>query len=127
MLIGLHDKIELSFLVVGHTKFSPDGNEGLVKRHYRRSQVVTIEQLAHIIESSSKNGHNVCIRVSQNQTSVIGRRWSSWLSQYFETLKGISNYQNEVIERENPSVLIVSVPKRQRRIKNQPNIEKISF
>ena len=118
VLIGLHDKIELSFLVVGHTKFSPDGYFGLVKRHYRRSQVYTYEQLAHIIDSSSKNGHNVCIRVSQNQTSsVIYRDWSSWLSQYFETLKGISKYHHFIIERKNPSILIVKERKDSEEIK----------
>ena len=41
VLTGLHDKITLSFLIVGHTKFSPDGYFGLIKRHYRRSQVYT--------------------------------------------------------------------------------------
>ena len=108
VFLGLHDKIQLSFLVVGHTKFSPDGYFGLIKRHYRRSQVYTYEQLAHIIESSSKNSHNVCIRVSPNQTSsVIYRDWSSWLSPYFETIKGISNYHHFIIERQNPSILIV--------------------
>jgi len=108
ILVGLHDKIGLSFLVVGHTKFSPDAYFGLIKRSYRRTQVLTIEQLVHIIESSSKNGHNVCIPVSPNQTSsVIYRDWSSWLSKYFETLKGITNYQNEVIEQKNPSIILV--------------------
>jgi predicted transcriptional regulator len=38
---GLHDKIELSFLVVGHTKFSPDAFFGLIKRLYRRAQIYT--------------------------------------------------------------------------------------
>lgn len=69
---------------------------------------MTIEQLAHLIESSSKNGHNVCIRASQNKTSAVTYfDLSSWLSQYFETLKGITNYQNFVLEQKNPSVIVV--------------------
>ncbi len=58
-LTGLHSNIELSFLVVGHTKFSPDGYFGLIRHRYRRSQVYTYEQLQQVIEASSPNGHNV--------------------------------------------------------------------
>lgn len=32
VLAELHDNIELSFLMVGHTKFSPDGYFGLIRR-----------------------------------------------------------------------------------------------
>jgi len=128
VLVGLHDKIGLSFLVVGHTKFSPDAYFGLIKRYYRRSQVYTYEQLAHLIESSSKNGHNVCIRVSQNKTSsVIYRDWSSWLSQYFETLKGITNYQNEVIEQKNPSIIIVKEHKDSKELRINLTKKKFPF
>ncbi len=108
VLTGLHDKIELSFLLVGHTKFSPDGYFGLIKHRYRRSQVYTYDQLANIVESSSKNGHNFCVRVSKNIASpVIYRDWSSWLSQYFTACQGISTYQHVRMERTHPSLLFV--------------------
>ena len=117
VLTGLHDKIELSFLIVGHTKFSPDGYFGLIKRHYRRSQVYTYDQLSDIVESSSKNGHNVCVRVSKSIVSpVIYRDWSSWLSQYFSKLKGISVYQHFRFEKNNPSVLIVKERKNSEKV-----------
>lgn len=106
VLTGLHDKIELSFLIVGHTKFSPDGYFGLIKRHYRRSQVYTYDQLADIVESSSRNGHNVCVRASRT-SPIIYRDWTAWLSQYFTTFKGISNYHHFRVERKKPSVFIV--------------------
>ena len=43
-LSGLHTKIEMSFLVVGHTKFSPDSHFGLIKQRYRNSSVYTYDQ-----------------------------------------------------------------------------------
>ncbi len=108
VLIGLHDKIELSFLIVGHTKFSPDGYFGLIKRHYRRSQVYTYDQLSDIVETSSTNGHNGCVRVSNNIDSpVVYRDWSSWLSKYFAKFKGITNYHHFCIEKTNPSIIVV--------------------
>ncbi|KHD04931.1 hypothetical protein PN36_33745 [Candidatus Thiomargarita nelsonii] len=128
VLVGLHDKIGLSFLVVGHTKFSPDAYFGLIKRYYRRTQVYTYEQLVHLIESSSKNGHNVCIPVSHNKTSsVIYRDWSSWLSQYFETLKGITNYNHFVIEPKNPSIIIVKEHKDSKELKINLTKKKFPF
>jgi hypothetical protein len=44
ILSNLHTKIEMSFLVVGHTKFSPDSHFGIAKKKYRLSQVYTYEQ-----------------------------------------------------------------------------------
>jgi hypothetical protein len=108
ILTGLHDKIELSFLVVGHTKFSPDGYFGLIKRHYRKSQVYTYDQLADVAESSSKNGHNVCVRAFKNKTPlIVYRDWTSWLAQYFSAFKGITSYSHFRIDKKNPSILIV--------------------
>jgi len=108
VLTGLHDKIELSFLLVGHTKFSPDGFFGLIKQHYRRSHVYTYDQLANIVQSSSKNGHNRCIRVSKNISApVIYRDWSAWLSQYFSACQGLSAYQHFRMETQHPSILFV--------------------
>ena len=70
------------------------------------------------MESSSKNGHNVCVRVSKEiESPVIYRDWSSWLSQYFETLKGISNYHHFRVEKENPSILVVKERKDSKEIK----------
>jgi len=115
---GLHDKITLSFLIVGHTKFSPDGYFGLIKRHYRRSQVYSYEHLADIIEKSSNNGHNVCVRTSgENKYSVIYRDWTSWLSRYFTALNGISNYHHFRIEQNAPSVIVVKELKDSKEIK----------
>lgn len=42
-----------------------------------------------------------------NGISSNYRDCSSWLSQYFKSLKGISNYQHFRIEKENPSIIIV--------------------
>ncbi len=128
VLTGLHDTIELSFLIVGHTKFSPDGYFGLIKHHYRRSKVYTYDELANIVESSSTNGHNVCVRVSKNTDHpVIYRDWSSWLFQYFKPFKGISSYQHFRVERENPSILIVKKRKDSEEIKIELTKKKFPF
>ena len=96
-LMGLHSDIEMSFLVVGHTKFSPDAYFGLIKQRYRRSQVYTYEQLVGVIEDSSPNGHNICQRyhdISQSNKEIVYRDWRNWLSNYFKTIPNITKYQH---------------------------------
>ena len=88
VLTGLHTNIELSFLVVGHTKFSPDGYFGLIRHRYRRSSVYTYGQLAKVIEESSPNGHNICqLYLKGNKPGIIYRNWTDWLSQFFKTIR----------------------------------------
>ncbi len=95
VLTGLHTNIELSFLVVGHTKFSPDGYFGLIRHRYRRSKIYTYEQLVKVIEESSPNKHNVCQLYSDNnQPTVVYRNWSDWLAQYFKVIPGITSYHH---------------------------------
>jgi hypothetical protein len=93
-LAGLHSNVEMSFLVVGHTKFSPDAYFGLTKQSYRRSKVYTYEQLVSVIEKSCLNGHNRCQRYlgDVHSDNVVYRDWSTWLSNYFKMIPGITNY-----------------------------------
>ncbi len=110
VLTGLHNKIELSFLVVGHTKFSPDGYFGLIRRRYRRSKVYTYNQLAKLIEDSSSNGHNICQRYrdyNHSTPNIVYRDWSSWLSRYFSAIPLITNYQHFKIGKEKRGEVIL--------------------
>ena len=51
--VGLHDKITLSFLVVGHTKFSPDWCFGLLKQRLRRTNVGSLGDIAEVVNNSA--------------------------------------------------------------------------
>ncbi len=48
VLTGRHTDISLSFLVVGHTKFTPDWCSGLVKRLYRRTDVGGLDDFVQV-------------------------------------------------------------------------------
>lgn len=107
-LVGLHDKIRLSFMIVGHTKFAPDGYFGLIKKRYRRSNVYTYEQLANVIERSSENGHNLCqcYRNASGTPNFEYRDWAKWLSKYFKNLPNIMKYHHFNIDKNMPGVVI---------------------
>ncbi len=108
-LMGLHDRIDLSFMMVGHTKFAPDGYFGLIKYRYRRSRVYTYDQLADVIEHSTENGHNICQRShnSQGEPQITYRDWSSWLLQYFRKLPNLTTYQHFSMSHTKPGVITV--------------------
>ena len=53
--VGLKKTCELSFMLPGHTCFSPDRFFGLIKKKYRRTDVSGIE-LAKVVEESTQGG-----------------------------------------------------------------------
>ena len=112
VLAGLHDNIELSFMIVGHTKFAPDGYFGLIRKSYRQSNIYTYKDLVQTILNSSKNGHNTCQPSRKYEASVnlkhpIYRDWSSWLLKFFRKLPDITAYRHFKIIKNKPGVVFL--------------------
>ena len=53
-MTGLHTKITLSFLTVGHTKFAPDWCFGLVKHLFRRTKIGSLKDIAQVVDDSAQ-------------------------------------------------------------------------
>jgi len=81
---------------VGHTKFSPDGYFGLIKKTYRRSKVYTYDHLVEVINSSTTGKYNICQAYGDDpgHETIRFRKWSSWLGKRFNSLPGITQYQH---------------------------------
>lgn len=110
VLAGLHDSIELSFLIVGHTKFAPDGYFGLIRRCYRRSNIYTYEDLVQAVLNSSENGHNTCQPTGHYFTltdskQLIYRDWSSWLLKFFKKIPDITTYRHFKTVKNKPGIV----------------------
>ena len=106
-MAGLHDNIELSFMIVGHTKFAPDGYFGLIRKYYRHSNIYTFEDLVETIVSSSENGHNTC-QFSENLDTtkqLVYRDWSPWLLKFFDKLPDITSYRHFKIVKNKPGTV----------------------
>ena len=54
-MVGLHKSINLSFLIVGHTKFSPDWCFGLLKQKFKRTAVNSLDDLVGVVDQSRNN------------------------------------------------------------------------
>ena len=83
IIAGLSDTVELSFMLVGHTKFAPDRFFGLFKRLYRKSLVDTMTDIVRVVKESSSSGKNQ----AQLTITPLGSRevhWIDW-SQFFQS------------------------------------------
>jgi len=84
---GLHKKITLSFMLVGHTRCFVDGNFGLLKKSYRSSDVDTVQQLSQVVNNSSRTN-------TAQLYSWEWREWDKMLDTLFTPVKGIRRYHH---------------------------------
>ena len=65
-----YTNISLSFLVVGHTKFSPDWCFGLLKQKYRKTNIGGLLGLSAVIESSAECNHSQLVSIEDGTVFV---------------------------------------------------------
>ena len=99
VMIGLHHSITISFLVVGHTKFSPDGCFGLLKREFRRTEVSTLADLEQVVRSSAIVNETQLVGTQSGEPILPIRDLASFLEPQFKRLAGIKRYHHFRFDR----------------------------
>ena len=91
VLTGLNNRITLSFLIVGHTKLSPDWCFGLFKQVFRRSKVGCLDDIARVVEKSTVVNHAQLVGTQDGEVIVPTYDWAQFFDQPFrqKALKGI--------------------------------------
>ena len=90
VMTGGHTNITYSFLVVGHTKFSPDWCFGLFKRLFKRTNVDCMADIAAVVDSSAVC--NVSQLVHTEDTEVVPTYdWASFPLPHFRKFQNIKN------------------------------------
>ena len=109
VLVGLHEEIIISFLMVGHTKFSPDWCFGLFKQIFRKTKVGNIHDIADVVKQSARVNHPQLIGDCDGTIHVKSHDWSSFLESHFiqTSLKGISKMQHFRFTAEHPGFVFV--------------------
>ena len=79
---GLHKTIRLSFMLVGHTKFSPNWCFGLFKKKFWMTKVNCLDDLAHVGPVNE-----VQLGVSQSGESVVNMH--DWVGFFASHLKKV--------------------------------------
>ena len=93
---GQHENITYSFLVAGHTKFSPDWCFGLMKQRIRRTFVSSLFDILEANDKSTLSGVNCGKLVGLHDETVLVKTydWSGHLAPYFKKLTGISKFHH---------------------------------
>ena len=91
VMVGLNDNITMSFLIVGHTNFSPNWCFGLLKRAFRRTRVGCLDDIARVVENSANVNHAQLVGTQDGKTLVPTYNWAEYFDPFFKAtaFKGI--------------------------------------
>jgi hypothetical protein len=98
ILAGHHDEISWNFMVVGHTKFSPDRGFGLIRQALERFDAYTVPDLMRMTNQLGSDRSYNC----RGMEAVVSefRDYRSTISRPFKQLKGIKSLNiGEIIFR----------------------------
>ena len=96
-MTGLNASISISFLPVGHTKFSPDGCFGLLKQKFQKAEVDSLDDFVQVVEQSSAVKKAQPVGSSNGELIVETFDWSSYFATFFNKIKGIKGFQHLVV------------------------------
>lgn len=109
VMTDLNQEIEISFMLVGHTKFAPDWAFGLLKQKFRRTPVGCLDDLMKVVQQSA----------SMNEAQLVGREdgtiivkqydWAKFFSAYFKrnAFDGIKSFHHLKFDAKKPGVVVV--------------------
>ena len=87
VMVGLHQQIILSFLIVGHTKFSPDWCFGLLKQRFRRTRVGCLADLEQVVNISAEANVAQLVGTQSGEGAVQTHSWTSMFAGRLKKLK----------------------------------------
>ena len=85
-LTDQHTDITLSFLVVGHTTFSPDWRFGLFKRLYKRTKVGSLKGIAEVANKSAECNFAQLVSCGDGTITVPMFNWTSFFAPHLRKL-----------------------------------------
>ena len=106
-LTDRHTSITLSFLVVGHTKFSPDWCLGLFKRHYRRTKVGSLSSLAQVVNESAECNFAQLVCDEEGRTTVPTYDWTDFFAPHLKKIPNIKKYHHFRFTSSKPGTVYV--------------------
>jgi len=88
--------VELYFMIVGHTKFGPDGNFGKLKRKLRDENVYNITDLigeTGIVQTSVKNNFDITYKDPfTGKKNFKWKNWKGFIGEHFKPCTGIRTW-----------------------------------
>jgi hypothetical protein len=109
VMAGLNQRVEISFMMVGHTKFAPDWAFGLLKQKFRRTQVGCLDDLVRVVEESASINHAQLVGKENGEVIVKQYDWASSFRKFFKrkAFEGIKSLHHLVFSSSSPGVVKV--------------------
>ena len=109
----------LSFLIVGHTKFSPDWCFGLLKQHFPRTRVACLSDMESVNSSAEANVAQL-VETQSGEVVVPTYNWTAMFAGRLRKLKHMKKFQHLSISESAPGSVDV-------RIESDSEIERFSL
>ncbi len=105
VLVGLHRKITMSFMLVGHTKFSPDWCFGLLKQSFRRTFVSSLQNLADVVTQSADVNEVQLVGTQEGTPVVPMYDWTTFLGERCRKVPKMKSYHHFIFASSTPGVV----------------------
>ena len=106
-LTDRHTDITLSFLVVGHTKFTPDWCFGHFKRLYKRTKVGSLRSITEVENKSVECNNAQLVSREDGSTIVPTYDWTRFFVPHFKRLPGIKKIHHFRMFTSQPGVVFI--------------------
>ena len=108
-MVDMNASCELSFMIPGHTKFSPDRFFGLIKRKYRKTRLSSLSEIAKVVEESTRGGQNRAYIIGNDDPSkpFDYYDWAEFFAKLFTPVPLLTSYYHFRCAREQPGVVFV--------------------
>jgi hypothetical protein len=102
MMAGLNNKVEISFMLVGHTKFAPDWAFGLLKQTFKRTAVGCLDDMVRVVEQSASINHAQLVGKEDGTVLVEQYDWAAFFDQYFRrnAFDGIKSFHHLIFTKD---------------------------
>ena len=104
------NKITLSFLIVGHMKFSPNWCFGLFKQAYRRTNIGCLDDIVKFVESSTAVNHTQLVGTQDGEVVVPTYDWATFFDNPFKqkAFQGIKAMHHVTFNQIKPGIAVVN-------------------
>ena len=100
VLTHRNKSIKISFLPVGHTKFSPDWCFGLIKQLFRKTTVGCLDDIAKVVDDSAVVNVSQLVGSSTGEVFVQCFDWTGFLQCFFKRIDGIKKIHHFTLEKD---------------------------
>ena len=105
VMTNQHKQITLSFMIPGHTKFSPDWCFGLMKKRYRRTKVGGLTDLVGVVNESASVNIAQPTGLEDGSVVVTMYDWQEYFKTFCTKVTGIKKLHHLRFESASPGCI----------------------